>query len=614
MRLFAGTIDEFSGQLRDGQLVRILEQSFAQQMLHRPSPSEVTSWANSLPVLNEDLQEAGLDGAGIVIEYMLPLSSKRLDAVVLGQDERGQSRACVLELKQWRRAEITSVEDRLVNLGGYLTLHPQQQVAQYVLYLRDFHPLVDQGRLKIDGGAYLHNADLADARVMQLSFLDDLAEFPLFTAGDRTSLREYLHARVAGGEGERVLGDYLSAELKPSKKLLDHIGLEIGGHPMFHLLDEQLVAFELVKRAVQQSISTSTKTVVVVSGGPGTGKSVIAARIVGEMAKRGLNVVHATGSKSFTETLRKTVGRRAASVFLYFNSFRNTEADGIDVLVCDEAHRIRLSSNDRFTRRTERSQIPQVDELIQVARVPVFLLDQNQVVRPQEIGTVETIGDAARRNGAEFVRIDLNGQFRCMGSDAYIQWVERLLAIVPGGPVPWGADDGFELLTASNPTQCEQWLQRKHGQRYTARMTAGFCWPWSDPTPDGYLEDDVVIADWARPWNAKPGKKVTNAPSASYWATDPRGFGQVGCIYTAQGFEYDFGGVIIGPDLVWREDHWESDSSEHADSVTRKAKNFDQLVRNVYKVLLTRSLRGCALLSTDQETQAMLESLIGRST
>ncbi|MEO8323621.1 MAG: DNA/RNA helicase domain-containing protein, partial [Actinomycetota bacterium] len=102
--------------------------------------------------------------------------------------------------------------------------------------------------------------------------------------------------------------------------------------------------------------------------------------------------------------------------------------------------------------------------------------------------------------------------------------------------------------------------------------------------------------------------------SASYWATDPRGFGQVGCIYTAQGFEYDFGGVIIGPDLVWREDHWESDSSEHADSVTRKAKNFDQLVRNVYKVLLTRSLRGCALLSTDQETQAMLESLIGRST
>lgn len=613
MRLFAGTIAEFSSQLRDGKLVRTLEQSFAQQMLHRPSPSEVTSWANSLPVLDEDLQAASLNGAGIVIEYMLPLSSKRLDAVVLGQDEGGQARACVLELKQWRRAEITSVDDRLVNLGGYLTLHPQQQVAQYVLYLRDFHPLVDQGRLKIDGGAYLHNADLADARVMQLSFLDDLVEFPLFTAGDRPSLQEYLHERVAWGNGERVLGDYLSAELKPSKKLLDHVSLEIEGHPMFHLLDEQLVAFELVKRAVQQSISTSTKTVIVVSGGPGTGKSVIAARIVGEMAKRGLNVAHATGSKSFTETLRKTVGRRAASVFLYFNSFRNTDADAIDVLVCDEAHRIRISSNDRFTRRTERSQIPQVDELVQVAKVPVFLLDQNQVVRPYEIGTVETIGDAARRNGAEFVRIDLNGQFRCMGSDAYVQWVERLLGIEPGGPVPWDADDAFELLTAPGPAQCEQWLQRKHGQRYTARMTAGFCWTWSDPTPEGYLLDDVVVGEWARPWNAKPGKKVKDAPSASFWATDPAGFGQVGCIYTAQGFEYDYGGVIFGPDLVWRKDHWESDSSAHADSVTRKAENFDELIRNIYKVLLTRSLRGCAILSTDAETQSMLESLIPNS-
>lgn len=594
--------------------MKTLEDGFARQMLYRPSPSEITSWANSLPVLDEDLRAAGLDDAGVVIEYMLPLSSKRLDAVVVGKDQKGRSRATVLELKQWRRAEITSVEDRLVNLGGNLRLHPQQQVAQYVMYLRDFHPLVDQRRLAIDGGAYLHNADLSDARVMQLSFLKDLEEFPLFTASDRDDLQSFLAERAGGGEGDEVLADYLGAELKPSKKLLDHVSAEIEGHPMFHLLDEQMVAFQVVKRSVRQSLSTSRKTVVIVTGGPGTGKSVIAARVVGEIAKQGLNVVHATGSKSFTETLRRTVGRRASPLFQYFNSFQTADANQMDVLVCDEAHRIRLSSNNRFTRKDRRSTLPQVDELIQVAKVPIFLLDENQVVRPDEIGTVEAIEDSARRNGAELIQVDLNGQFRCMGSESYVQWVERLLGIVPGGPVPWDGDDSFDLRVAGSPIELEQWLQEKHGQRYTARMSAGFCWPWSDPSADGDLVDDVVIDAWARPWNAKPGKKVKNAPAASYWATDQRGFGQVGCIYTAQGFEYDFGGVIMGPDLVWRTDEWVADSSAHADKSTKRARNFDDLVRNVYKVLLTRSLRGCGVFSTDPETQQLLEVLIPRAT
>jgi uncharacterized protein len=610
MRLYSGSVEEFASRVGAGTIVAAMEHQFAQQMLYRPSPSEVTSWSNSLPVLCGDLVEASLHESSIILEYMLPLSSKRLDAILLGKDQAGSGNAVVIELKQWRRAEITSVEDRLVNLGGHLTLHPQQQVAQYVMYLRDFHPLVDQHRLTIDGGAYLHNAGSADARVMNLSFLSDLRDFPLFTLDDRGDLAEFLRTRVGAGDGMDVLREYLSAPLRPSKKLLDHVALEIEGHPMFHLLDEQLVAFEVVTRAVRQSLSTSQKAVIIVTGGPGTGKSVIAARIVGAMASQGLNVSHATGSKSFTETMRKTVGRRAAPLFRYFNSFRSADADELDVLVCDEAHRIRATSNDRFTRRSERSALPQADELVQVAKVPVFLLDQHQVVRPQEIGTVEAIRDAARRSRADVIQVDLNGQFRCMGSAGYIQWVERFLGITPEGPVAWDVSDDFQLQVFSSPVELEQWVLRKHGQRYTARLTAGFCWPWSDPTPDGYLIDDVKIDEWRRPWNAKPNKKVRDAPAASYWASDQRGVDQVGCIYTAQGFEYDFGGVILGPDFVWRHDKWLADSSQHADTVTRKAANFDELVRNVYKVLLTRSLRGCGIYSTDAETLTLLEDLI----
>lgn len=344
----------------------------------------------------------------------------------------------------------------------------------------------------------------------------------------------------------------------------------------------------------------------IVTGGPGTGKSVIAVRLVGWGADEGLNVSHATGSKSFTETMRQVVGRRAGQIFRYFNQFGQAHPDELDLLVCDEAHRIRVSSNSRYTRREARTDLPQVDELIQVARVPVFLLDENQVVRPEEIGTVDVIRDAARRNGAEIIEVELNGQFRCMGSEAYIAWVERLLGLTPGAPIPWDDEDDFELGIADSPAALEAWLATKNGQGWTGRLAAGFCWRWSDPQSDGTLVDDVEIGEWRRPWNVRQGKKAKDAPSASFWATDPRGFGQVGCIYTAQGFEYDFNGVIMGPDLVWRENRWASDASSSKDTVARRAPNFDALVRNVYKVLLTRGLRGCGIFSTDPETQELL--------
>ena len=186
------------------------------------------------------------------------------------------------------------------------------------------------------------------------------------------------------------------------------------------------------------------------------------------------------------------------------------------------------------------------------ARVPVFLLDQNQVVRPGEMGTVEDIERHARSLGLDVHRIQLDEQFRCGGSELYIQWVLRLLALEPGGPIPW-EDDSFALEVVDSPQEMEHRLRGKLGDGYGARMTAGYCWPWSDPRQDGSLVPDVSIGTWSRPWNVKGERAVGGAPPAALWATADGGFEQVGCVYTAQGFEYDWNGVIFGPDLVWRE-------------------------------------------------------------
>ncbi|CAM5564628.1 AAA+ ATPase domain-containing protein OS=Streptomyces glaucescens OX=1907 GN=SGLAU_32940 PE=4 SV=1 [Streptomyces glaucescens] len=157
-------------------------------------------------------------------------------------------------------------------------------------------------------------------------------------------------------------------------------------------------------------------------------------------------------------------------LFKYFNSFMTVEKNSLDVLICDEAHRIRETSANRYTRAEHRTGKAQIDELIDVARVPVFLLDEHQVVRPGEMGTVADIKAAAAKRDIPCHVIPLESQFRCGGSDAYLRWVVRLLGLEPGGPVVWEPDDRMQLLVADSPHEMEAFLE---GRR--AGATAPAC-------------------------------------------------------------------------------------------------------------------------------------------
>jgi len=247
--------------------------------------------------------------------------------------------------------------------------------------------------------------------------------------------------------------------------------------------------------------------------------------------------------------------------------------------------------------------------------VPVFLLDQHQVVRLGELGTVADIEGHAARSGLAVHKISLDAHFRCGGSEEYLRWVQRLLGLEAGGPLPWPGDPAFALEVADSAQDIEHALRAKLNAGYGARIAAGYCWPWSDPRPDSTLEADVVIGDWSRPWNVKGDRAVGGAPPAALWATEPTGFGQVGCVYTAQGFEYDWNGVIIGPDLVWRGGDWIVVRSANRDPELRSQTRvsdleFARLIRNVYKVLLTRGMVGTILYSPDSETRDLLHSLV----
>jgi hypothetical protein len=319
-----------------------------------------------------------------------------------------------------------------------------------------------------------------------------------------------------------------------------------------------------------------------VKGGPGTGKSVIAINLMADLAARGYNAHYATGSRAFTETLRRVIGARGSAQFKYFNSYAVADPNAVDVLICDEAHRIRETSASRYTPKSERSGAPQVDELLTAGKVVVFLLDDNQVVRPAEIGSAEYLKAHALEKGCRLFEYELEAQFRCRGSDAFVSWVDNTLGIRRTANVLWTDTEAFDFRIFGSPEELEAAIAAKAREGHSARMTAGFCWPWS-----------------------------SGIPKATLWAHDPGGLGQVGCIYTAQGFEFDYVGVIVGTDLTYDFDaqRWVGDASVSHDSVAKRSRDrFLDLVKNTYRVLLTRGLVGCYVCFLDKETERFVRS------
>ena len=598
-----------------------------EQMLYRTgrraAPAEQTSWKRSLPILAGDLVDAGLGDVEMLVEYHLPLTSQRADVVLAGTHPKtGEASYVVVELKQWSAAYAFEGDPEILDVPGVTggpRLHPVIQVRGYCEYLLDFARVLADQPDALAGMAYLHNAS-DPALVKDLLAVPVSTTGRLFTAADKGAMLEFLQSRLAPGPGRQAADLLINSPVAPSKQLLKLAAAEIRDRPQFRLIGNQQLAVDLVMHTVEHARAGNTKRVIAVTGGPGSGKSVIALSLVGELARRGRTVIHATGSRSFTQTLRKVAAVRAPKVkalFKYFNQFMTADPNGLDVLIMDEAHRIRHTSANRFTRAEHRTDRLQIDELIAAARVPVFLLDEHQVVRPTEMGTLAQIEHHAKLLGLGFEHISLGEQFRCGGSEEYVQWVIRLLGLSEDEPpVVWSGEPQFDVLVADTPEEMEHYLLSQMQQGYTARMTAGYCWPWSDARKDGTLVPDVQIGTWSRPWNSKSERRIGDAPPSALWATDDGGFGQVGCVYTAQGFEYDWNGVVIGPDLVWRNGRFISVREANKDPDFRNSKKlpdsrFDVLVRNVYKVLLTRGMIGTVIYSTDRETREALRSLIG---
>jgi len=537
-----------------------------------------------------------------------------MDACLFGHTPEGQPYSVIVELKGWGEAVATDDGNVKTIIGGgwQEEPHPSAQAHGYHQHLADFRRAY-QGSdpLGLASCAYCHNYPgiIPDEGLFHPQFDELRTLTPTFGERDAELLARYLHVRLAGGEGTPVIDAYDRRGLGPSKQLIDHAGQMIEQQEVFRLLDEQLAANNAILRAVRTATKQKQKQVILVRGGPGTGKSVIALNALGEVLRRELKVFLVSGSSAYTHGMRRILGKRLDGLIRFTDFFWDAEPASIDVLIIDEGHRIRAKSQPKVHGHL-RPTISQTEELMRAARTVIFFVDENQIIAPTEVGEPALIRETARRLHADYREFTLRSQFRCNGSDAYLTWLDDVLGLADtyqGLELLTPAGFDFKLVDSPHALWAEIEAKNRRAPN-SARLLAGWCWPWSDPRPDG-LVDDIVIGDFHFPWESKINKRPPpGIPEAKYWAIDPAGVNQAGTVYSVQGFETQHVGVIVGPDLVNRDGRWVAQPQRNFSNNLRRQTPAVALpyIKRIYRTLLSRCMQSCSVYCADEETRDFL--------
>jgi hypothetical protein len=593
-----------------------LTAAFAKRGSKEPQPGEVESWNESLPKLAEALHDADLDNLSMFIEFDLPPSNRCADVVLAGPGKtRNQPVYMVVELKQWTDFEVRQSDGKVLAGSGRgkakWKTHPWKQVRNYREYLADAYGLLGKGYLY--AAAYLHNA--TDDFMARLRSARGGAGADMFGASERDKFQKFLRQVFESSESPVPARSLRNARPRFSDSLLNRIHAEFdeSGSDRFVLLGEQEEAYEEVVEAVHQAALQKKKAAVIVRGKPGTGKTAVAMRLAGEYFRNDLAVYYQVWHAAFREALIAHSGLRpslAEQVFLSPRGeiVREHKAPmNIALSICDEAHRLEEWTKERKVQGTE----PQIKDILATSDLHVFFIDDDQQVKMKEIGTVERLRTELEKLDVIVSEVELTTQFRSGGVEAYVDWTRKLVGLEDSPPERWRQREDFELWIAEWPGEVEQILQARISGKERYRITAGFCWPWPEESKG---RGRVEIGNWRKDWNLKSGGSP-DGPESKKWAWEKGGHRQVGCVHTSQGLEWEWTGVIIGPDLIW--DGKRSvpvlENNLNLPNYAKdpeKRKKAEKLIRNAYYILMTRGQRGAVIYAEDSLLRAELRSLV----
>jgi uncharacterized protein len=582
---------------------------------HRRSvgKSELGAWRNSMGFMHRIMEDDGIpNDVGVAIEFGIPQTQKRIDFFLTGKNSASQPSAVIVELKQWTGAEPTN-KDAIVKtfLGGASveTEHPSYQAWSYAALLEDFSEAIRDHRVSLAPCAYLHNC--VDGSIINSPFYAvHTKRAPAFLRDDAERLRVFIKQHVKHGDSGRIAYQIRDGKISPSKSLADCLASLLQGNREFLMIDDQKLVYETALLLANESNSVN-KNVLIVEGGPGTGKSVVAINLLVELTTRLKTVKYVTKNAApravyenrLTGSFTKS---RISNLFTGSGAYTETQPNTFDTLVVDEAHRLTAKSG-MFQNRG----VNQIDELIGSAASSVFFIDENQRVTLKDIGRKEEIRRRAKALGASVTELTLESQFRCNGSDGYLAWVDNTLGIKStANPTLEGID--YEFVVCSSPNELRSRIVEKNRIRNKARLVAGYCWDWRSKKQPSAM--DIVLAEhnFSARWNL--------TTDGSLWILKPESVSEIGCIHTCQGLELDYVGVLLGPDFIIRDGVVQTDATKRskmdasikgyktlAKQGPGKAKALaDEIIKNTYRTLMTRGQKGCYVWSVDPETNEYL--------
>lgn len=607
MILFQGTAKDFVEITETNQIIPKLEAVFREKLGRKMPPAEISAYTNSLPYMGRVVRRSGIaDDCGVLVEYIIPLTSNRIDFLISGEDDEGNKNFIIVELKQWQSAEATN-SDGVVRtlLGGGVreTTHPSYQAYSYKTFLSDFNENIADGSIRAYACACLHNYKQKNPEPLIEKQYDNIVkETPIYFRDDQEKLEDFLLKYVNKGKGSDILYQIDSGKIKPTKKLIDHISELFKGNQQFVLLDEQKVAFEKARYIARNK---DIKSVVIIKGGPGTGKSVISVNLLGQLLKDGLNAIFVAPNSSFRDVMKKRLVQdhssvRVGNLFKGSGGFVDSDPNTFDVLIVDEAHRLKKKGAYMYQGDN------QAEDIIRASKTSIFFIDDDQAIRVEDIGSVSEIKRLAEKYRAEVYEIELTTQFRCSGAEGYINWINNTLQIKETANFDGWDKNNYEFKIFDDPNELRRSIKEKNDAGYSARILAGYAWKWtsiSEGNSNSEVEDVVIPEfNFRMPWNSR---KV-----GTTWAIDQAGIDQVGCIHTSQGLEFDYVGVIIGDDLsfdpktltyITNIDAYKDIQGKRG--LKDNALELNRLVRNIYKILMTRGMKGCYIYFTDKEVE-----------
>jgi DUF2075 family protein len=584
--------------------------------------SEIRSWKESLISVAKALNDDDIPSdCGVAIEYGIPQTSKRIDFILSGANDAQVEQLVIIELKQWESARKTDRDGVVCTRfahGEKEASHPSYQAWSYASLLSSFNEAVYDADIDLRPCAYLHN--YTDDGVITDSFYAHYIQLaPVFLKGEaeKTKLRNFIKYHVRHGDRRSLLYRIENGRIRPSKGLVESLTGMFAGKQEFVLIDDQKVVYETALSLATLATEKS-KQVVIIQGGPGTGKSVVAINLLVALTGRRLLAKYVTKNAAprdvFESVLAGTHRKsQISNLFSGSGAFTETHANVFDTLVVDEAHRLNEKSGLFGNLGTN-----QIQELIGAAKCSIFFLDEDQRVTFKDIGEQSEITRFARNAGAAVTTLELASQFRCNGSDGYLAWLDSTIGIRPSANETLDVDE-FDFRVFTSPEVMRREIVERNRASNKARIVAGYCWDWN--SKKNADTRDVVIPEhgFAMTWNL--------TKDGGLWMVAPESVNEIGCIHTCQGLEVDYIGVIVGPDLVAEHDVIVTrplERSKHDKSLsgykrllrsdpTEANRRADLIIKNTYRTLMTRGMKGCYVYFTDKAAERHFRGRLTRS-